>query len=294
MTFWEQMKNSTIAWIVLSLIAILSLVWGIYSHCSNNKKKRLSVAFSSYKIVKEGKGGIPNFEILYLGKQISNLTISKFAIWNSGNKIINSNDIVSTEKLEIFADDGEEILDAQIVTETEPANLFKISSCTEKSVCIDFDYVDSHEGIIVQVLHTGKKEHNLLSTKCKIKGGLPIKYYSPAMPKSKRRRLFNRHLKITGSMLRKITACMMLVDAILICIMSLVMVYIMALPKSQIVVADPAEVSIGVRFILIGLLVIANMLLITISIERIKIVFTIGVPSKLKMYTVYSDEAHNN
>lgn len=285
MSFFDQIKNSTLAWVILSVVAIVSLIWAVYSHYSTNKKKRFSVAFSSYEVVKKGKTAIPNLELSFLGKPIENLTISKFAIWNSGNKVIDSSDMVPLEKLTIYADNEEEILDAQIVTETEPTNSFNISSSTSKNVCIDFDYVDSHDGIIVQIFHTGGKRQDSLHIEGKIRGGQPIKYYSTAVSKPKARGIPDNFFKIQKSACKKILSIMMLIDSIMLSFMSSILFYTLTVnPNLFKPVAEPSRGSV---ILLIGILLIANVLTLSVSIGHLKSAFTIGVPAKLKTYTTY-------
>lgn len=90
--FFEQIRASTLAWIFLALIAIASFAFSIYSHFSNNRKKELSVFISSFEIIKYGTSPIPGLELKYQGRLFDNLTISKFILWNSGNKGIDKSD----------------------------------------------------------------------------------------------------------------------------------------------------------------------------------------------------------
>ena len=283
MDFLEQIKNSTIAWIILSLITILSLLWAIYSHFSNKKRKEFSIAFSSCEIIKSGKATIPGLEFIFHGKQIVNLTISKIAIWNSGNEVINLNDMVATEKLEIIASNKTEILEAQIVTETEKANSFRISSFSEKNVCIDFDYVNSHEGIVVQILHTGQKEPQSLNVKCKIKGGYPIKNYS-SIADSVQKRIVSRFFE--NGIFRKTFSLTMILYSIFIFFISLISIYGVIMNPYDLIATD----NILLRILLIGFFGILSIATFISFIEYTKSTFNIGVPSKLKTYTVYSDD----
>lgn len=117
---------------------------------------------------------IPEVQISYCGQTIDNLAVTRFAIWNSGNKLLNSNDIVDTKPLSITSnDDGSDILDASIIKRSEESNKFTIDKKSAHCAELQFDYIDKQEGIIVQILHTGSAKNISLSTL--IKGGKKLK-----------------------------------------------------------------------------------------------------------------------
>lgn len=290
---FEQIKGSTIVWIILSLATLLSLGWGIYSHLSANKKKQFSVAFSSFEIIKHGKNKIQNLKLMFNENSINNLTISKFAIWNSGNKVINSYDIVTGQGLEIYCDENTDILEAQIVTEVEPANSFKIIESTAHNVSIGFNYVDNHEGIVVQILHTGDK--NSLHPRCKIKGGKAIKNYST---------MSNRRNKPLRAKTRKIVlAVMMCIETIMIFLMSVFATLRLIDRKfvilsetwrnlMSVVLAPELSANLSVTNLILVLVVLWIMVGILIFIvgKGMRDIFAIGVPSKLKLFATSIDD----
>ena len=288
---FEQFKSSTLAWLILSLVAIFSLGWAIYSHLSTNKKKRFSVAFSSFEIIKQGKNKIQNLKLIFNENTINNLTISKFAIWNSGNKVINADDMVSGQGLEIYSDENTNILDAQIVAEVEPANSFKIIESTAHNVSIGFNYVDNHEGIVVQVFHTGDK--NSLYPKCKIKGGKAIKSFSTI------RKPDNRHPHAkTRKIISAITLC---VDTIFAVFMTLFFTLFLIDQKINIFpetwknflpTSPKLESSTETFFIIFAvafLWVLVGFLIFVVS-KGMRDMFAIGVPTKLKLFATSIDD----
>lgn len=291
--WFEQIKGSTIVWIILSLATLLSLGWGIYSHLSANKKKRFSVAFSTFEIIKQGKNKIQNLKLMFNGDSVRNLTISKFAIWNSGNKVINSNDMVDGQELEIYSDENTNILEAQIVAEVEPANSFKIIKSTDHNVSIGFNYADSHEGIVVQLFHTGDK--NSLKPRCKIKGGKEIKYFS-SMPKRSNRQL---HAK-TRNIIFAISMC---IEPILMFFMALIMTLDLIdkkydiLPETlryflSVVIGSESSANLNETsfILLLAILWLAVGVLIFVASKAIREKFAIGVPSKLKLFATSIDD----
>ena len=166
--------SSPISWSILAFCTIGSLVFGIYTWIKNKSKRRLSIEKTGYRIVDKGKNSIKKLRLLFDGKEIKDLTITKFVIWNSGNDVIRKDDIASERPLRIIRTGRAEILDAEIIAETELSNKFKLKSISSDTIVIDFEYVDKKEGIITQVVHTGNKTD--IDVDCKIKGGDLISY----------------------------------------------------------------------------------------------------------------------
>lgn len=161
--------------VILSVCTILSFVFGIYTWFAGKRKKEFSYVSNSHKIIEKGKSRIPKLELKYEGRDIDNLTITNYVIWNSGNEVINFSDIVTEKELKIYSCNTANtiILDARIIEETEETNKFAIMQHKGEFIKIGFDYADPQDGMVVQVIHTGSAAD--LDIGCKIKGGKQIK-----------------------------------------------------------------------------------------------------------------------
>lgn len=274
MTWLQSFLDNTIVQAFLAIIAIIGFGWGFYSHSFSNKKQRISTAFSSFEIIKQGKETIQQLSLSFAGKEIHNLTITKFAIWNSGNKVINGTDIVPSQKLRVTSEDSSEILEAQIVAESDAANCFKICDISSNQVHLDFDYIDSREGIVLQVLHTG--DVSSLKVDGKIKGGKPIKRLDAKAKTAKRRPQIRRAM-------RKIMAVLVSIEVLLMLFLvaATTLVEIGVLPKT--VLSSPVIMPNSKPLSMIMLwLSVAIVLYMTVKIVRNA--FSIGVPNKLKSF----------
>lgn len=170
----EELMNNPYAWLTLALCTVFSVIYAIYAGVKGKEKKEISYIVNTYKIVQAGKNMIPEFQISYRGQTIDDLAVTRFVIWNSGNRLLNSNDIVDTKPLSITSnDDGPNILDASIIKRSEESNKFTIDKKSAHCAEIQFDYIDKQDGIIVQILHTGSAKNISLSTL--IKGGKKLK-----------------------------------------------------------------------------------------------------------------------
>lgn len=170
----EELMDNPYAWLILSVCTVFSVIYAIYAGVKGKEKKEISYIVNTYEIVRAGKNMIPEFQISYRGQTIDDLTVTRFAIWNSGNRLLNSNDIVDTKPLSITSnDDGPYILDASIIKRSEESNKFTIDKKSAHCAELQFDYMDKQDGIIVQILHTGSaKDISLLGL---IKGGKKLK-----------------------------------------------------------------------------------------------------------------------
>lgn len=170
----EKLMDNPYAWLILSLCTIISFVFAIYTWIVGRKIKEISMDYFSNDIIKQGKNLIPKLDINFDGKTIEDLTATTFYIWNSGNDVINCEDVVE-KNLKIKCK-SEAVLDVQIIKQSDDSNNFSVDSFTATDINLVFDYMDGGEGVRLQVLHTGSS--NDLSVACKIKGGRPIRNYT--------------------------------------------------------------------------------------------------------------------
>ena len=194
MSLAELMQNPY-AWGILSTCTIAAFIFAIYTWFVGKKKKEISYVYSTYEIIEMGNSVIPGLQLLYHGKDIADLTITRYAIWNSGNEVLNSTDIVATKQLSVICTkDTSKILDAKIVKQSDETNLFTVTQKNDRCVEVTFDYVAKQDGIILQVLHTGIATD--FKVDCKIKGGNDLKNLSPQSTHKKSKKSFKRSLII--------------------------------------------------------------------------------------------------
>ena len=162
------------AWAVLSLCTVISVLFAMWAYGRGKRKLEISYYSTTNEIVRDGKYLIPDLIVLYREEAINNLTATRYAIWNSGTEVLNNSDIVASVPLQILSDDSSgNILDAIIIEQSEETNMFRIIEKTPQCIKINFDYANTLDGIVVQVLHTGTASS--LKVDCKIKGGKALK-----------------------------------------------------------------------------------------------------------------------
>jgi hypothetical protein len=98
-------------------------------------------------------------QVLFQGKALPDLTVTRIAFWNNGREVINWNDVAQIDPIRVVLLGDSEILEAKMIFQKKLANNFIVSKSEDnKELLIKFDYIDKSEGAIFQIFHTGKNE----------------------------------------------------------------------------------------------------------------------------------------
>ena len=160
------LKENPYAW---GVILFITLLLGFISIKQNIKKKQLSFIVETNYLIKRNEVTIDNLSISYANEQIDNLIISKVALVNNGNITISHDDIPKAAPLCITGGDDCRILSATVIAESNASSLCNVFVENQSTVNISFDYFDKKDGVVLQIIHTGKNRH--LNFCGKIKGG---------------------------------------------------------------------------------------------------------------------------
>ena len=183
----ETLQNSPYAWAALSLIAVISLILAIYFGISSKKVKRFYYFKKTNKLVSFNSNKPASLHLFYDDIEVQDVSVTRIAVWNSGNEVINAEDLVESEPLSIKSIDGKSddirILDSSIEYVTDATNKFILLASEESKVenkdedhtykeVVNFDYAGKRDGFILQIIHSGDLAPIYLD--CRIKGGQDI------------------------------------------------------------------------------------------------------------------------
>ena len=266
----EMMKNPY-AWAVLSICTIAALIFAMYTWFAGKRKKEISYYKDSYEIVKAGNSLIPELKLFYQEKEIEDLIVTKFAIWNSGNEVLNWSDIVEVKPLRVFSnDDKTNILDVKIIGQSDETNMFVVDIQEETTAKIKFDYANVNDGIVLQVMHTGKV--NTIEFDGKIKGGKKLK----CMNKVDKKINYKKSKKI-----------MIIMSGIMV-ILCILMTVIVLVIEWNIIPKEALQISISSRkreMISIGssIILIISIIAVCFSyLQLLKKTYHIDIPTKIR------------
>lgn len=284
----EKLMNSPIAWAVLSILAIVSFVYAIITQHINKEKKEFSYIQKSNTLLHKKKGKFDKLSVSYNGQEIEDLCVSRFTIWNSGNKTLSGNDMVASKELTITALEDNKILDVELIVCSEETNNFFTQIIDEHTVKIFYEYADKKDGAVIQIIHTGTDES--LKIECKIKGGKPIKNFvnetvPNAIRKYVRQDLFD---KITV-----VISCIMMIFLFFMAVASTIAIfntdlqYILFVPKeaSETQPFEPQNTAIIMSIVFW----VYSLLISALFIPMFKKKFNIGIPRALKKHSGFAD-----
>lgn len=152
----DSMMNSSIVWAITAVLGVFGTIYGVVSNIKNKRHKRFSYIIDSNRVISNSKTSYEKLSITYDGQKISSFCVSRITVWNSGNVIINSADMVSGRELTISVPDDVNILDASIILENDETNKFSLHIVDSHTVKIFFDYVGLKDGFVVELLHNGR------------------------------------------------------------------------------------------------------------------------------------------
>ena len=156
---------ATNPWITVGSIflAIIGIILSVIFYFKSKRTKKLKTKLRSINLLKDSIKKIDGLNIEFLGNPIPNLTITKLALWSNGNESIQKHDVPTSNPLSIIAINNATILEAKIIYEKNKHNLMKINASSDsKKVNIDFEFLDSEDGCVIQILHTGSSSSDII------------------------------------------------------------------------------------------------------------------------------------
>jgi len=124
------------------IIGITGVLLAVFFYFKNKKEKKPTYTAKSLNLIRNLTSKYKPLEMTYSGQKIDNLTVTKFAFWNSGKQTISKDDIAHREPLEIEMNLPYEILDFEVLYRKDYANDFSFGlSKNKRNLSINFDYV---------------------------------------------------------------------------------------------------------------------------------------------------------
>jgi len=148
------------AWlnIIFLILAIVSIVLARFYYFKSKKEKKplynlktLTILFTNPKIKN-------NLEIKYKGRLIQQLMLTQFAFWNAGKSAIRREDIPTSQPFLIRTASDVTIYEFEIIDQNN-ANNFSVFQVDDKTLQVEFDFVDFNQGIILNIIHSNVPEN---------------------------------------------------------------------------------------------------------------------------------------
>lgn len=183
------LKDNAYVWAIIILISIALAFWGIVQ---NVRKKQLLFYVETNSIVEIKDRAVENISIYYADERIENLLVSKIAIFNRGNITINFSDIPVAAPILIKVIGEDKIISSTVLYQSNDSSQFGVSSLNQSYIEVNFDYLESKDGAVIQMMHTGPVQ--IVSFSGKLKGGriiTPPNYSDSKLTKFKKKLIYN-------------------------------------------------------------------------------------------------------
>ena len=162
--------------ILMLVFAVLGFLSVFIVYFKTKKARRPCYAVSSYNIFTDVVSEVESLEVSYAGKQVGSLTSTKVLFWNKGRETIRKDDLAPSDTLKLETEGEVRILDAKILHQKNPANRFHVPTPLHTSMLpLAFDFVDRDEGVVIQLLHTGRSSMDIRLTGTVMGAGSPIR-----------------------------------------------------------------------------------------------------------------------
>lgn len=280
----EKLMDSPIAWAILSILAVVSFIYAIICQHKNKEKKEFSYCLKSNSLIRGKKSKFEKLSITYDGQQINDFCVSKFTIWNSGNKTLNHTDMVDSKELTVFVTDECSVLDVELIACSEETNNFSVKIENEHAVKVIFEYADKKEGVVIQIIHTGTDED--IQIDCKIKGGNPIKNVVNETAPKLIGKIVNKDIY------RKVCVISIGIMIVLLFVMSILNAISIFNPQLQAILLSPTMSPIESvqeaqtsAIIMSVIFFVYSVITGAMYIPLVKKYFNMGIPKKLKKYS---------
>ena len=189
---WNEITASEI---VSYSIATGSLIITLFAYLHSKRTQRPKYLIAS-AILRNEEFKDTSIDIKQGNRSLSALTISRFALWNTG-LTLNRSDVSDKEPIRIDVVGDADILECQtLFSESENGIECEITE-DKKSISVKFDYLAKNQGVVLKIFHTGKGSSDL-AVKGALKNGLCVAKTHTLLNTLTSLKYFNRRVTISA------------------------------------------------------------------------------------------------
>lgn len=142
-----------------SLIGIIGIAAAVITYLLTRQRTLLSYRVRGVRLLGHAEANLPpGVTVQYQGVEIPRLTRSVIVLWNDGERTIQGTDIVETDPLRVSIDDDCQVVACTLLKASRQAIQANVALLEgiRPSIRLTFDFLDANDGLVVEVLHTGK------------------------------------------------------------------------------------------------------------------------------------------
>jgi len=151
-----------------SIIGLVGIAAAALTYVLTRQRGLLAYRYAGERLLGLSTDGLPEgITVQYQGQEIQRLTRTLIVFWNAGERTILLEDIVASDPLRLrFLDDGRVLAATVLKQAREVSQVNAIVDATKPTeVELRFEFLDSGDGAVVEILHTSQKRYaELLGT----------------------------------------------------------------------------------------------------------------------------------
>lgn len=190
MIAWIQENSSGIIISIISSTVGALITW--FFAVKYRSSKKITCLTESEDVITIKNHDIDGLKIYYRNDSINTLTKTDIVLWNSGNTVINRDDLAEKDPLRIKIESNDKIYDYGINRVSKKACDFSLMPSEDKhSLALTFDFMGPKDGINIYILRNSLKRINLFGTIKGTQGGIRPKFSDKVIKKSIEKKFTN-------------------------------------------------------------------------------------------------------
>lgn len=148
-------------WLVI-LLGTAALALAVALFVFGRRRPTLRYAVWGINLISDIDARVPSVELLYSGRKVSTVSVSKISLWNSGREAIRSGDLSARDPLRLVLANGAQLLAVTTLAQSNNAIGLKADTMDGgRSARLSFDFLNAYDGGVLQVVHDDSNPVNL-------------------------------------------------------------------------------------------------------------------------------------
>ena len=152
------MSSNTVSLLVAVALGLIGIVVTVIVAVRYAERKKPTYDGATYLKIAKSADAPEDIQIAFKGAPVHQVTSTFIWFWNAGRRPIKSEDIPATQPLVLQIKDEAAratILDFAIRKVSRPAINFQVAKLDDARLRLTFDFLDFHDGAVVEVQHVG-------------------------------------------------------------------------------------------------------------------------------------------
>jgi|GEM_PF-5475172 len=152
--WWATVNSGWFGLTVGTVLGVISIWIGYILYRKGRQFTNLRYSSRDRQLIGGASASNDGLEIRYDGHVVNRVVSTVAGVWNAGTDTILGSSIVDSDKLRFDVEGDGRVFRASVLKTQRAVNQACVSISGEKTVFIDFDYLDSGDGFTVEIIHS--------------------------------------------------------------------------------------------------------------------------------------------